>query len=154
MKEEHRLTVRADFRLSVAQHARAGSLELIDEAPVGRLFRDGSLLVPSDEGPVRERRSLAYAGIVVVALAQSARMGVVPDPEIVLDGVPATDAEGRAMSEIVRDAVEGTIASIPRGRQKDKELVREAVRRAVRAAVDEAWGKRPIVKVLVTPVPH
>ena len=131
-----------------------GAAELIDEAPVGRLFRDGSLLVPSDEGPVRERRSLAYAGIVVVALAQSARMGVVPDPEIVLDGVPATDAEGRAMSEIVRDAVEGTIASIPRGRQKDKELVREAVRRAVRAAVDEAWGKRPIVKVLVTPVPH
>ena len=28
--------------------------------------------------------------------------------------------------------------------------VREAVRRAVRAAVSQAWGKRPIVKVLVT----
>ncbi len=54
------------------------------------------------------------------------------------------------MLEIVRDAVEGTLASIPRDRQKDAEMVREAVRRAVRAAVDEAWGKRPIVKVLVT----
>jgi len=37
-----------------------------------------------------------------------------------------------------------------RRRRRDKELVREAVRRAVRAAVEDAWGKRPAVKVLVT----
>ena len=54
----------------------------------------------------------------------------------------------------MRGAVEGTLASIPRDRQKDAELVREAVRRAVRAAVDEAWGKRPIVKVLLTRMPR
>ena len=127
-----------------------GKAEVIDEAPVGRLFRDGNLLIPSEGGPVRERRSLAFAGIVIVALAQSARDGVVPDPEVVLDGVPTRDADGRAMLDIVRDAVEGTIASIPRKRQQDTEMVREAVRRAVRAAVDRAWGKRPIVKVLLT----
>jgi ribonuclease J len=127
-----------------------GAAEIIDEAPVGRLFRDGHLLVPSEDGPVRERRSLAFAGIVIVALPQSARDGVVPDPEVVLDGVPARDANGKSMLDIVRDAVEGTISSIPRKRQQDTEMVREAVRRAVRAAVDHAWGKRPIVKVLVT----
>jgi ribonuclease J len=127
-----------------------GAAEIIDEAPVGRLFRDGHLLVPSEDGPVRERRSLAFAGIVVVALPQSSRDGVVPDPEVMLDGVPVRDAEGRPMLDIVRDAVEGTISSIPRKRQQDTEMVREAVRRAVRAAVDHAWGKRPIVKVLLT----
>ena len=63
-----------------------------------------------------------------------------------LDGVPAADADGRHMLDIVLDAVEGTIASIPRKRRKDAEMVREAVRRAVRSAVDEAWGKRPIVQ--------
>lgn len=127
-----------------------GAAEIIDEAPVGRLFRDGHLLVPSEDGPVRERRSLAFAGIVVVALPQSGRDGVVPEPEVMLDGVPTRDAEGRSMLDIVRDAVEGTISSIPRKRQQDTEMVREAVRRAVRAAVDHAWGKRPIVKVLLT----
>ena len=131
-----------------------GVAEIIDEAPVGRIFRDGHLLVPSEDGPVRERRSLAFAGIVIVALPQSGRSGVVPDPEIVLDGVPAADAEGRPMLDIVRDAVEGTVASIPRNRQKETEMVREAVRRAVRSAVDQAWGKRPIVKVLLTRAPH
>jgi ribonuclease J len=130
-----------------------GSAEIIDEAPTGRLFRDGSLLVPSDEGPVRERRSLAHAGVVIVALAVS-RGEVLPDGEIVLDGVPTADAQGRSMMEIARGAVEGTLASIPRNRQKDAELVRDAVRRGVRAAVDEAWGKRPIVKVLLTRMPR
>jgi ribonuclease J len=130
-----------------------GPAEVIDEAPVGRLFRDGSLLIPSEDGPVRERRSLAFAGIVIVALVRSGR-GEFADAEIALDGVPATDAEGRPMLDIVRDAVDGTIASIARDRRRDGELVREAVRRAVRSAVENVWGKRPIAKVLLAQAPR
>jgi ribonuclease J len=130
-----------------------GPAEIVDEAPVGRLFRDGQLLVPSEDGPVRERRSLAYAGIVIVALVRSGR-GEIAEAEIALDGVPAADAAGRKMVDIVRDAVEGTIASIPRDRRRDGEVVREAVRRAVRSAVEHAWGKRPIAKVLLAQAPR
>jgi len=127
-----------------------GPGQVIDEAPVGRLFRDGNLLVPSEDGPVRERRALSISGIVVVALARSGRGEISPEAEIVLDGVPGADADGHPMIDIVREAVEGAIAGIPHGRRKDGELVREAVRRAVRAAVEHAWGKRPIAKVLLT----
>ncbi|HJU32036.1 MAG TPA: ribonuclease J [Hyphomicrobiaceae bacterium] len=126
-----------------------GPAEFIDEAPVGRLFRDGNLLVPADDGPVRERRSLAYAGMVVVALLRSGRGEVVSEAEVLLDGVPAADANGRPMADIVRVAVEGTITSIPRDRRRDGEMVREAVRRSVRSAVERAWGKRPVAKVLL-----
>jgi ribonuclease J len=131
-----------------------GAAEIVDEAPVGRLFRDGRLLVPSDDGPVRERRSLAFAGVVIVALVRSGRGEVVADAEIALDGVPTADAQGRPMVDIVREAIEGTIASIPRDRRRDGELVREAVRRAVRSAVEDVWGKRPIAKVLLTRAPR
>ena len=58
------------------------------------------------------------------------------------------------MVDIVREAVEGTIASIARDRRRDGEMVREAVRRSVRSGVERAWGKRPIVKVLVTRAPR
>jgi ribonuclease J len=131
-----------------------GKAQIIDEAPVGRLFRDGRLLVPAVDGPVRERRSLAFAGIVVVALVRSGRGEISPEAEIALDGVPSVDAQGRPMRDIVRDAVEGTIASIPRDRRKDGEMVREAVRRSVRSAVENAWGKRPIAKVLLVQAPR
>jgi ribonuclease J len=127
-----------------------GPVRIIDDAPVGRLFRDGRLIVPSGDGPVRERRKLANVGIVVVALAFTRRGELVSDPQIILDGVPAEDDEGEPMSELVLTTVEGTLKSIPRDRRRDLDMVSEAVRRAVRGGVSGTWGKKPIVKVLVS----
>jgi len=127
-----------------------GPVRIVDDAPVGRLFRDGNLLVPAGDGPVRERRKLAIVGIVIVALALSRRGEVAGEPQVVLDGVPYEDEAGEPMQEIALTAVEGTLRSIPRDRRRDLEMVGEAVRRSVRGAVASAWGKKPIVKVLLT----
>jgi ribonuclease J len=127
-----------------------GPVRIVDDAPVGRLFRDGRLLVPSSEGPVRERRKLAVVGIVAVSLVLSRKGDLASDPQIAIDGVPGEDDEGEPMSEIVLSAVEGTLKSIPRDRRRDFEMVTEAVRRGVRSAVADAWGKKPIVKVLLS----
>ena len=56
------------------------------------------------------------------------------------------------MSEIVLDAIDGTLRSIPPKRRGDLDMVKEAVFRSVRGAINEAWGKKPIVKVLMTVV--
>jgi ribonuclease J len=66
-----------------------------------------------------------------------------------LFGLPTTDAKGTLFHDIVADAVEGTIDSIPRPRRKDDALVAEAIRKAVRAIVNERWGKKPICDVTV-----
>jgi ribonuclease J len=125
---------------------------LIDEAPVGRLFRDGNLIVPDAEGPVRARRKLSYAGMVVVALTLSQRGAVLSEPGVALEGIPATGVDGDAMREIVLDAIDGTLRSIPPKRRTDFAMVQEAVHRAVRAAINAAWGKKPVVKVLLSVV--
>lgn len=130
-----------------------GKAEIIDEAPVGRLFRDGDLLVESEGSVVRERRALAFAGIVVVAFAVSQK-GDIGQAEILLDGIPRENDAGRPMLSIVQDAVENTIRSIPPKNRRDVDTVREAVRRGVRAAVETHWGKRPITKILVTRAPR
>ncbi|HXF53251.1 MAG TPA: ribonuclease J [Hyphomicrobiaceae bacterium] len=127
---------------------------VIDEVPVGRQYRDGALIVPADPGPVRERRKLAFVGVIAVGFALDVGGNLLGEPEAALDGVPAETMDGRSMYDLVLDAVDGTLKSIPPGRRRDIERVREAVRRAVRAAVDQAWGKRPIVKVLITTVPN
>jgi ribonuclease J len=125
---------------------------VIDDAPVGRLFRDGRLLVSESDGPVRERRKLSVVGVIAVSLCLSRKGALLSEPIAVLDGVPTENAQGDAMLDIVLDAVEGTLRSIPQQNRRNPEVVGEAVRRAVRAAVNEAWGKKPICKVLVNVV--
>lgn len=125
---------------------------VIDDAPVGRLYRDGNLIVPDVEGPVKARRKLSFVGIAVVALALSRRGEVLSEPGVVLEGIPAADRDGDSMREIVLDAIDGTLRSIPPKRRADHGMVQEAVQRAVRSAINEAWGKKPVVKVLLSVV--
>ena len=126
-----------------------GPAEIIDDVPVGRLYRDGTILTRADDGQVRERRKLSFAGSVAVSLVLSDKGVLLAEPEIALTGLPA-DAQGTPFAEIVRGAVSGTIESIPRPKRKDQALVSDAVRRSVRAAVNQAWGKQPMCSVLVT----
>jgi ribonuclease J len=125
---------------------------VIDEAPVGRLYRDGNLIVPDAEGPVKARRKLSFVGVAVVSLVLSRRGEVLGEPGLVLEGVPAADSDGESMREIVFDAIDGTLRSIPPKRRSDTSMVQEAVQRAVRSAINEAWGKKPVVKVLLSVV--
>jgi ribonuclease J len=129
-----------------------GPASVVDEAPVGRLYRDGNLIVPNGEGPVKARRKLSFVGIAVVSLVLSRRGDVLGEPGLVLEGIPAADADGEAMREVVFDAIDGTLRSIPQKRRSDLAMLQEAVQRAVRAAINEAWGKKPVVKVLLSVV--
>ena len=129
-----------------------GVPEKIDDVPVGRVFRDGDLLIDSEEGSVKERRKLAFSGIVVVAIAVEANGELAGDVQVLIDGVPEFDHSGASIEDAIIDAVEGALQSIPRGKRKDQALVRDAAGRAARAAVNTAWGKKPICKVLVVPV--
>jgi ribonuclease J len=127
-----------------------GPAEIIDEVPVGRLYRDGAIVTRADDGQVRERRKLSFAGAVAVSLVLSDKGALLADPEVAVTGLPLTDKEGTPFTEIARDAVIGTIESLPKPKRKDQALVSEAVRRSVRAAVNQAWGKKPMCSVLLT----
>jgi ribonuclease J len=125
---------------------------VIDDAPVGRLFRDGRLLVPEADGPVRDRRKLSIVGIVVVSLVVSRKGAVLGEPLAVLDGLPEETADGEEMLDVVLDAVDGTLRSIPQHNRKNPDALAESIRRSVRAAVNDVWGKKPICKVIVNVV--
>ena len=127
-----------------------GPAQIIDNVPVGRLYRDGTILTRADDGQVRERRKLSFAGAVAVSLVLSEKGVLLADPEVALTGLPATDKQGTPFETIARDAVIGTIESLPKPKRKDKALVSEAVRRSVRAAINQAWGKKPMCSVLLT----
>jgi ribonuclease J len=117
---------------------------------VGRVYRDGTILTSADDGQVRDRRKLSFAGIVAVSLVLTTKGELVADPEVGLTGLPETDSRGISLAEIAQVAATSTVESIPRPRRKDPVVVSEAVRRGVRAAINQAWGKKPVCTVLLT----
>ena len=147
-------------RLGIEQVVRArngamvrllpGPAAIIDDVPVGRLYRDGMILTRADDGQVRERRKLSFAGSIAVSLVLSEKGVLLAEPEVALTGLPQNDTQGIPFATIARDAVIDTLESIPKPRRKDSALVSEAVRRSVRAAVNQAWGKKPVCSVLLT----
>jgi ribonuclease J len=124
----------------------------IDEVPAGRLYKDGTLLVSAEERTVADRRRLGFAGVVSVALAVSSRGELIADPEVMLTGIPAADANGQQIEEVAREAALEAFESMPRARRRDPEAVAEAVRRAIRAALAAVWNKKPTCHVHVLEV--
>lgn len=129
-----------------------GEPEVIDEAPIGRIYRDGRLLVSEDEDAIRERRKLSFVGTVTISLVLTRAGEMAVDPQLSLIGLPETDASGEPLASIAEQAIFNAFDSIPRSRRKDAALVMEAVRKSVRSAINLVWGKKPICTVMVAVV--
>ncbi|WP_412058210.1 ribonuclease J [Bartonella sp. DGB2] len=126
-----------------------GTPEIIDSAPIGRLYKDGSLIGSEEELGIGERRKLAYAGHVAVSLHMTSAHDLADDPALVAFGLPEKTSQGEWLEDILLDAIEDAIHNIPRSRRKDNEVIREATRRAVRSLANAVWGKKPICTVFL-----
>ncbi|WP_319796655.1 ribonuclease J [Nitrobacter sp.] len=129
-----------------------GEAGIIDELPSGRFYKDGSILEDSKSRAVVERRRMAFAGCVFVALIVTDKGELIDDPEIDLVGIPEKNPAGELLDDIVFDTVVSTLKSLPRTQRRDPDAMAESLRRAVRATIAEEWGKKPLcyVHVLVS----
>ena len=126
-----------------------GPAEIVDKIPAGRLYRDGNIVIRAGERALPERRKLAFAGIVTVAIAIDDRGELVGDPVIDAMGLPDKNRQGREMTDIIADTVADLLDGLSKAKRRDPEAVENAVHRAVRAAVNQEWGKKPACHVLV-----
>jgi len=129
-----------------------GPAGVVSEVTVGRLFKDGKLLVAPDKSGVKERRKAGFAGVVVASLVLDERGNSAVESDVVTIGLPDCDAKGVLFDDIAIAAIESCLKSMPAARRRDHDAVAESVTKAVRSAVNERWGKKPIVEVLIAEV--
>jgi ribonuclease J len=120
--------------------------------PSGRLYKDGTILEDAKSRAVIERRRMAFAGCVFVAIAMTEKGELAEDPEVDLVGIPEKNTAGEELDDIVFDAVVTTVENLPRVRRRDPDALAESVRRAVRGTLNEHWGKKPLCLVHVLEV--
>ncbi|TCR92838.1 ribonuclease J [Rhizobium sp. BK376] len=129
-----------------------GPVQVVDEAPHGRIYKDGTLIGDFDEMGIGERKKLSFVGHVAVNVVLDSRYDIVGDPDLVPIGLPVYDDEGEDMEDTLFDAIVSAVESVPRARRKDLAMLQEAVRRAVRSTANQIWGKKPVVTVFLTKV--
>lgn len=123
--------------------------EIIDEVPVGRIYKDGNLLGTEEELGIKERRKLSYAGYVAVSFLLDKHYELADTPELSAVGLPETDSQGVITEDRLLEAIEDVIDNLPPKRRRDTETVREAVYKTIRSVVYNIWGKKPLTKVFV-----
>lgn len=127
-----------------------GPPEVIDDVYAGIWVRDAKIVTTPDQSGVKDRRKLAYVGVVFVSIALDRKGNILDDPIVEPIGLPEFDGEGDLLEEIIFTAVLGAVESIPRPRRRDPDLIADAMARACRAAVSQAWGKKPVCRVAVS----
>ena len=66
-----------------------------------------------------------------------------------MSGLPARTRDGKGMDVVVDKAIFNTIDNLGRGKRRDADAAANAIERSVRGAVGHAWGKKPLVHVLI-----
>lgn len=129
-----------------------GEPGIVDQIQHGRLYTDGSIIISGEDNALRERKRLAWNGVISIALAVSSKGDLVSAPDVAFSGIPARANDGRAMDEIIDKSIFSTFDSLPRARRRDADALVNSMERAVRSAVAHVWGKKPQVHVLVLEV--
>jgi ribonuclease J len=129
-----------------------GEPQVIEEVPSGRLDLDGKLLLPEGSAPMRERRKLAYGGMIAIALAIDSEGLLAALPAVSIHGAPKADEVGEDLHGAMQDAAQQGIESLAKKKRGEDEAVEIAVQRSVRNRMIAAWGKRPMVSVLINRV--
>jgi ribonuclease J len=129
-----------------------GPAGIVDQFQAGRLYKDGSLLISASDDAVKDRKRLAFAGVISIAVALESRGTLADEPVVEFAGIPEQSGNDGPMFDIIVDAVHSAIEGLPKARRRDPDEVGEAIRRSVRGAVNAVWGKKPTCHVLVLEV--
>jgi ribonuclease J len=116
---------------------------------VGRMVKDGEIMIAADSQAIKERRRLSYVGTVVASVTIDERGALATDPEIFVSGLPEKDSEGASMVGLVRELVDEVFSSLPRAKRRDASSLQQALERGIKAGISEIWGKKPVTAVLV-----
>ena len=128
---------------------------IIDKRDVGRTFIDDSGFEEIDGEVVRERRQLAYDGVVTPVVTINEESGELEAaPEVVARGVLGLDGDGatagllRDMQRVVAEAVEAA----SREERRDTSLLKERVRVELKRFIQKQTGTRPVIMPVIVQV--
>jgi ribonuclease J len=119
---------------------------------IGRTFIDDSGFDEIPSETVRQRRQMAYEGMVTLIVTVDAETGEVQgEPEIVMRGVQGFDGTNGSLKD-ARQVVAAALAGASRQTLNDEGLLKEHVRVELKRFIQKLTGARPVIMPVVVQV--
>ena len=125
---------------------------VVNKHEIGRTFIDDSGFEEIGYETVRERKQLAYDGVVTLVVTLNAETGELEaPPEVVARGVIGLDGADGFIRDTQRIAVEA-VASATQAERQDTSLLKERMRLEVKRFLQKQTGARPVITPVVVQV--
>jgi ribonuclease J len=125
---------------------------IVNKHEIGRTFIDESGFEEIDRETVRERRQLAYDGVVSLVVTINTETGELEtQPEIVARGLTGVDASNGFLKNAQRIVTEA-VRNAPRAEREDASLLKEHVRLELKRFIQKQTGARPVILPVIVEV--
>jgi ribonuclease J len=124
--------------------------QLAEQIEAGRTYLDGSVLVGSMDGVVRDRIRMALNGKVMVTVILDENDQPLGEAWVELMGLPANGKGGRPLAETLETDLTEFLESSGKKILTNDDKMEEALRRIVRQVSMEEIGKKPEVTVVIS----
>lgn len=116
----------------------------------GRAYLDGTVLVGSMDGVVRDRIRMALNGHVIVTLILDEEDAPLGDPWCELMGLPEKGRSKAPLAEVLEADLGALVARADRRMLRDEEKLEKEIKRVARQSAMNEIGKKPEVTVVVS----
>jgi len=125
---------------------------VVNKHEIGRTFIDESGFEEIDRETVRERRQLAYDGVVSLVVTINTETGELEtQPEIVARGLTGVDASNGFLKNAQRIVAEA-VKNAPRAEREDASLLKEHVRLELKRFIQKQTGAKPVILPVIVEV--
>lgn len=127
-----------------------GKAEAIDVVPNGRLYLDGSRLVPAGAEGLGERIAISKYGYVTASVALDEDGSIADGPYLTSRGLSEEDGSlaDESLDEI-EAACDEALDGLSRRKRLDDDTVETVLVRAIRRSCERVFGRKPLVDVTI-----
>ena len=120
--------------------------EIIDKAPVGRIYVDGKINVGEDSQSLKERVNISYNGFLNITILIKNDGSIVKNPIISYKGIPS-NGEGSDFIFDLEEVIRSISKTYSLNNNKQEQNYIEAIKTNCRKTVKNKTGKRPLTNV-------
>ena len=122
--------------------------EIVDKAPSGKIYLDGTINVETDSQSIKDRKNLSINGYLEITLIV-ANNGKVKKPVISYKGIPEKDTSDNIVFDI-EDEILNICRTFSLDNKKQQQNLIDTIKQNCRKIVREKTGKKPFTNINIT----